>query len=253
MRGKRKRRGEDLESLLLGIAHEIRNPLNALNINSQLLSEYADMLPEWFPKKGEMKDIIASDLEVLRRLNDLVSEFLRLTRPPRPEFVVSDLNGIVEELLRFVEVEFRGRGIKIRFLPGKGPMMVLVDTKMVKQALLNVLLNGAEALDKEDKVLTLSTSREGEGFSLSVKDNGCGIAREERKKIFTLFYTTKGEGSGIGLPMVKKIMGAHHGTVRLRGRKGKGTTFVLHFPSAERFREIFRGKGGVRDLPEVVR
>ncbi len=166
---------------------------------------------------------------------------------------MTDLTRVVEEVLRFVEVEFRGRGIKIRFHPERGPMTVLVDEKMVKQALLNVLLNGAEALDKEEKVLTVSTSREGEEFSVSVEDNGCGIAREERKKIFTLFYTTKGEGSGIGLPMVKKIMGAHHGKVRLRGRKGKGSTFVLQFPSAERFREIFRERGGRRDLPEVVR
>jgi len=107
-----RKKHEELESLLLGIAHEIRNPLNALSINSQLLSEYADMLPDWFAKKGEMKEIISSDREVLQRLDDLVSEFIRVTKPPKPEFVVSDLNGIVEEVLRFVEVDFKGRGIK---------------------------------------------------------------------------------------------------------------------------------------------
>ncbi len=248
-----RKKHEELESLLLGIAHEIRNPLNALSINSQLLSEYADMLPDWFAKKGEMKEIISSDREVLQRLDDLVSEFIRVTKPPKPEFVVSDLNGIVEEVLRFVEVDFKGRGIKVRYMPGKGPLTVLVDEKLVKQALLNILLNAAEALDKEEKKIEVCTKKEEGGVSVSVEDNGCGIGREERGEIFSLFYTTKSRGSGVGLPMVRKIMDVHHGKVRVKGRKGSGTKFSLQFLPARKFRDIIDGAPGERFLPEVVR
>jgi len=138
-------------------------------------------------------------------------------------------------------------------MPGKGPLTVLVDEKLVKQALLNILLNAAEALDKEEKKIEVCTKKEEGGVSVSVEDNGCGIGREERGEIFSLFYTTKSRGSGVGLPMVRKIMDVHHGKVRVKGRKGSGTKFSLQFLPARKFRDIIDGAPGERFLPEVVR
>lgn len=253
MARKKKVTQEELDSALSGIVHEIRNPLNALNINNQLLSDYAYLLPDWFEKKEEMQEIIGSNMRVLSRLNDLISEFLRFTRPKKPEFVVIDLNRIVEEVIRFVEVDFRGRGIRVKFYPGDGSYPVLVDEKMVKQALLNVLLNAAESLDKEEKIIKVTSGRENDDYFVTVKDNGCGIGRKERKKVFSMFYTTKSEGSGLGLPIVQRIMKAHHGNTRLRSRKNKGTEFTLGFLPENRFRKILStSNSGVR-LPEVIK
>ncbi len=253
MARKKKVSQEELESALSGIAHEIRNPLNALSINNQLLSEYTFLLPEWFEKKGEMQEIIDSNLRVLNRLNDIVSEFLRLTRPKKPEFVVTDLNRVVEEVVRFVEVDFRGRDIKVRYSPLDAPCPVLVDEKMVKQALLNVLLNAAESLDKEDKTIRVTTGKEENFYFVTVKDNGCGIERKDRGKVFSVFYTTKSEGSGLGLPIVKGIMRDHHGKIRIRSRKRKGTEFTLSFLPEESFREVLAKKHRGGYLPEVVK
>jgi signal transduction histidine kinase len=253
MARKKKVTQEELDSALSGIVHEIRNPLNALNINNQLLSEYAYLLPDWFEKKEEMQEIIGSNMRVLSRLNDLISEFLRFTRPRKPEFVVTDLNRIVEEVIRFVEVDFRGRGIKVKFYPGDGSYPVLVDEKMVKQALLNVLLNAAESLDKEVKIIKVTSGRKNNDYFVTVKDNGCGIGREERKKVFSVFYTTKSEGSGLGLPIVQKIMKAHHGNIRLRSRKDKGTEFTLGFIPENRFRKILSTRNSGVRLPEVIK
>lgn len=253
MARKKKVSQEELESALSGIAHEIRNPLNAMSINNQLLSEYTFLLPEWFEKKGEMQEIIESNIRVLNRLSDIISEFLRLTRPKKPEFVVTDLNRVVEEVIRFVEVDFKGRGIKVRYSPGEGSYPILVDEKMVKQALLNVFLNAAESLDKEEKSIKVSSGEEEDLYFVTVKDNGCGIERKERKKVFSVFYTTKSEGSGLGLPIVKKIMREHHGKIRVRSRKKKGTEFTLIFLPEERFREILAKRNRGKYLPEVVK
>lgn len=253
MARKRKVSREELESVLSGIVHEIRNPLNALNINNQILSEYADLLPEWFDRKGEMQEIIDANIRVLSRLNDLVSEFLRFTRPLKPEFIVVDLNRIVEEVNRFVEADFRGRGIKLKVSHGKGPYPVLVDEKMVKQALLNVLLNAAESLDKDEKVIEVMTGKEKDDYFVAVRDNGCGIGRNERKKIFSVFYTTKSEGSGIGLPIVNRIVKEHHGNIRIRSRKNRGTEFTLFFLPEYRFRKILAKKDRGAYLPEVIK
>lgn len=250
---KRKVSQEELESVLSGIVHEIRNPLNALNINNLLLAEYADLLPEWFAKKDEMKEIIDANTRVLSRLNDLVSEFLRLTRPPRPEFVVSDLNKVVEEVVRFVDVDFRARDIRVKYVPGRGPYPVLVDEKMIKQALLNILLNAAESLDKKKRNIRVVTGSEERGFFVSIIDNGCGIGRNDRKKIFSVFYTTKSGGSGLGLPIVKKIMREHHGKIRIRSRKEKGTEVSLVFPPESKFKAVIAAKNRGKYLPEVVR
>ncbi len=253
MTGKRRIPREEFESLLSGIAHEIRNPLNALTINTQLLLEYTGMLPEWFPKKEEMTEILESNIKVLSRLNDLVSEFLRYSRPPSPEFASTDLNGLVREVLEFVEAEFRKRGIRLKVSLADEPLVVLVDGKMVKQALLNLLLNAADALDKEEKLVEVETGKKGGRPYVSVADNGSGIGREERKKIFALFYTTKQGGSGIGLPLVRKIMETHGGKVTLRSRKRKGSRFTLVFPTEAEFGKFIRGRGRNRLLPEVVR
>ncbi|RMG59334.1 MAG: sensor histidine kinase [Deltaproteobacteria bacterium] len=253
MSGTKKKSREEFDFLLRGIAHEIRNPLNALTINTQVLLEYADLLPDWFEKKKEMIEILQSNVRVLSRLNDVVSEFLRFSRLPRPEFAMSDLDGIVSEVISFVEGEFRKRGIRLRVsLSGDLPP-VLADEKLVKQALLNLLLNAADALDKEEKEVSVETGVKGESVFAAVSDNGVGISRDDRKKIFTVFYTTKREGSGLGLPLVKKIMDLHGGKVEVRSRRGKGSRFSLVFPPARQFEKHLRERERERHLPEVVR
>src|SRR5512134_2176524 len=131
----------DLGAVASGLAHEIRNPLNSLYINSQLLAELIEGLPDDLPGgRDELLSLARANMKVTERLNDLLTEFLRFARPPSMELIVTDLNRVVSDTLRFLEVDFGRRGIDLVARYHPGPLLLFADEKRLKQALLNVLL-----------------------------------------------------------------------------------------------------------------
>ena len=189
--GTRKRLA-DLGAVASGLAHEIRNPLNSLYINSQILVEILDALPDGATeRKEELLSLARANMKVTRRLNDILSEFLRFARPPSPELVVADLNRIVAETIRFLEVDFQRRGIALGAAFHPEPLPLFADEKKLKQALINVLLNAEEAMDKEEKIVRVATGLvKGRPF-VRVSDNGRGIPAKDRRQIFRLFFSTR--------------------------------------------------------------
>ncbi len=244
----------DLGAVASGLAHEIRNPLNSLSINSQILVEMLSALTDVAPeRKEELLSLARANMKVTQRLNDILTEFLRFARPPSMDLVVTDLNRVVADTVRFVEMDFARRGIDLSTRLDPGPLALFADEKQLKQALLNVLLNAEEALDKETKSIRVTTGKDRGRPFVRVTDNGRGIPAEDRKQIFRLFFTTRKNGSGLGLPIVRQIVRAHGGTVSVRSRERVGTTVTIVLPPEDKFKAAFAGPPGGRALPERVR
>jgi signal transduction histidine kinase len=233
----------DLGAVAAGLAHEIRNPLNSLYINSQLLEEMLNELPERsVPQKDDLLSLARANLKVTQRLNDTLSGFLRFARPPAMDLSLVDLNRIVEETLRFLEVDFSYHGVALKARYHGSPLPLLADEKQLKQALLNLLLNAEEALDKEEKAIRVTTGTRGGRPFVRIQDNGRGIPRADRRLIFRIFFTTRKNGSGLGLPIVRQIIHQHGGTISLRSREGNGTTVTVSLPFEAQFRAMFPGR-----------
>jgi len=251
--GTRKRLA-DLGAVASGLAHEIRNPLNSLYINSQILDEILADLPEGATdRKEELLSLARANMKVTRRLNDILSEFLRFARPPSPELVVADLNRVVAETIRFLEVDFARRGIGLTANCHTAPLPLFADEKKLKQALINVLLNAEEAMDKGGKIVRVTTGlAKGRPF-VRVSDNGRGIPKKDRRQIFRLFFSTRKNGTGLGLPIVRQIVREHGGKIGIRSREGKGTTVTISLPPEKEFKAQLSAESGERALPERIR
>jgi signal transduction histidine kinase len=233
----------DLGAVAAGLAHEIRNPLNSLYINGQLLEEMLSELPEKdVPQKRDLLSLARANLKVTQRLNDTLSGFLRFARPPAMELALVDLNRIVSETLRFLEMELAYRGITLKPKLYATPLPILADEKLLKQALLNLLLNAQEAMEKEEKVIHVTTGVGAGRPFVRIRDNGRGIPASDRRHIFRLFFTTRKNGSGLGLPIVRQIVRQHGGAIYIRSREGKGTTMTVALLFEEQFRAMFPGR-----------
>ncbi|RKY04830.1 two-component sensor histidine kinase [Candidatus Poribacteria bacterium] len=218
---------ERMETLARGLAHEIRNPLNAINAHLQLLQE--DISRGIGEERGreylERIDRIRGEVQ---RLNRILNDFLRYTRLPKPEPIPLDLSATVNEVLDFIEPESRRLGIEVERRLSPVPL-VRADPSQVKQAVLNLILNAHEAMPKGGR-MTVSVAPEGRFVKVEVEDTGEGIPEEVIDKIFEPFFSTKREGTGLGLSLVKRIMDEHGGQIRVRSRKGEGTAISLLFP-----------------------
>lgn len=251
--GTRKRLA-DLGAVASGLAHEIRNPLNSLYINSQLLVEMVQALPDSLgERRDDMLALARADMKVTQRLNDLLTEFLRFARPPVKELVVVNLNRIVADTLRFLEVDFSRRGVQLDVRLHPGPLPLFADDKQLKAALMNVLLNAEESMDKTPPCIAIETGiRRGRPW-VRVTDNGRGIPAADRKQIFKLFFTTRRSGSGMGLPIVRQVVRDHGGRITVRSREGVGTAITFSLPSEEAFKTATSLAAGKMLLPERVK
>jgi signal transduction histidine kinase len=158
------------------------------------------------------------------------------------ELALVDLNRIVSETLRFLEMELAYRGITLKPKLYATPLPILADEKLLKQALLNLLLNAQEALEKEEKVIHVTTGVGAGRPFVRIRDNGRGIPASDRRHIFRLFFTTRKNGSGLGLPIVRQIVRQHGGAIYIRSREGKGTTMTVALLFEEQFRAMYPGR-----------
>jgi signal transduction histidine kinase len=215
----------DLGRITSGIAHEVKNPLNSMVIHLEILrskmeSGTADPEPQL--------EILDSEI---RRLDRVVQTFLNFTRPVEVRMEPLDLNTIVNQVVALASMEAAERGVTIKkeLLPGQ--LIVKGDADMLKQALLNVILNGCQAMP-EGGILIVSTAvNEEDQARIIVSDSGIGIPDEARERIFNLYYTTKQGGTGIGLAQAFRAMQLHNGNIGFESKVGIGTTFEITLPT----------------------
>jgi PAS domain S-box-containing protein len=211
--------------LTSGVAHEVKNPINAIVLHLEVLRE---KLPELAPDSKRHMDVIGSEI---RRLDRVVQTLVDFSRPVELRLLETDLRRTLEDVALLAIPQATQLNIKLDRQIASEPLMVRIDADLIKQAVLNVVLNGIQAMGNSGGTLTLAAQREGSVISVDIRDQGPGIPLGLREKIFNLYFTTKKGGSGIGLAMTYRVMQLHNGTVEFESQDGLGTTFHLRFPA----------------------
>jgi signal transduction histidine kinase len=224
----RARRVEEQSALVgtiaAGIAHEIRNPLSTLRMNLQLLREdWENPITEREQKGRKRIDVLLRETE---RMETAVSDFVRFAAGHALRKEKTNLNALTGELLDFLAPQAERARIRIVRDFAKDLPPVEVDPNLIRQAILNLLVNAQQVLPTGGEI-RVRTEENGQFVKLAVADNGPGIPAEHREKIFNLYFSTKPGGTGLGLPMVKKIVEEHQGSVEVDTELNKGTTFTL--------------------------
>ncbi len=217
-----------------GVAHEVKNPINAIVLHLQLLQ---NKLQQDDPDTRRHMDVIGNEIHRLDRVVQILVDF---TRPRDLRLEDVDFRKLLESVSALAAPDAARHGVRVvQELPNHDlsnrdeALMVRVDSDLMKQAILNLVLNGVQAMN-EGGTLTLKARRDGEMIVAEVLDQGCGIPPAAQEKIFELYYTTKGDkgGSGIGLAQTYQIMQWHYGSVEFDSIVGAGTTFRLRLPAA---------------------
>jgi signal transduction histidine kinase len=213
-------------ALAAGLAHEIRNPLNVLSMNLQMLEEEISARAD----SGESLVYTAALQAEIRRLSNLVNNFLSYARPNQPRFESRDLSQLLRDLCAFVRPEFERRKLTLRqeLAPYLPP--VDLDEAQIRQAILNILMNATHILQPAGTVTVRSRVGPDGGAVVSIEDDGPGIKEENREKIFEIFYSSRGGGTGLGLPIAARIIEAHGGSISVESGPGQGACFILNLP-----------------------
>ncbi len=223
----RTQRLAQLGTLLAGFAHEVRNPLSTIGLNLQLvLEDFRE--PETARDKRTQKRLATLEAEV-RRLQKTLEEFLSFARAPEPKLVPVDLNERLRALVEFHEPEMSERGITLRFYPGADVGLVAADWDHLQAGVGNLLRNAKDATPRGGQIM-LSTARDGVHVLLRVTDTGAGIPADVQTHIFDPYFSTKKSGTGLGLPLVRRVAEEHGGSVTVQSEAGKGTQFTLRLP-----------------------
>jgi signal transduction histidine kinase len=245
-----------------GLAHEIKNPLSTIGLNAQLLAEAIGELPAGQPITEEERGRVQRRIGTLRReadrLRDILEDFLTFAGELHLARQPADLNQVVEELVDFFLPQAERQGVRLRLLKAPAPAMASVDERMVKQALLNLMLNAVRAMEDAPSTPSSPNGRPRELLlrirpgvdddrrpvvAIHVADTGPGIPPDAAAKIFQPYFTTRSGGSGLGLPTARRIVEAHGGRLTFTSEPGQGAQFVAEFP--------VEGGKGVGGAPEA--
>ncbi len=219
-----------LTLLAAGVAHELGNPLNSLNIHLQLMERQARKL------KGKEGEELQQSIEICRgeinRLDSIVTQFLRAIRPARPQVQPENINATVEEAVRFFSAEIEARDIVVETELRSDLPLLQLDRNQMKQAFYNVIKNSFEAMRRRG-ILRIQTDMDESHVRVSFIDTGGGMSAETLSHVFEPYYTTKGSGTGLGLLIVRRIVREHGGELAIESTEGKGLTLTIRLPLKE--------------------
>ncbi len=227
---------EAVKSLAAGVAHEIGNPLNSLNIHLQVVERKV---------KKQVDPAVATDLlesleiarNEIKRLDFIVEKFLNAVRPSRPNPQTIDLNDLIKDALNFIGPEVADRRIAVTLELGEELPLLHVDQDQMKQVFYNLIRNSCQAMGTSGE-LTIRTGHTDENVYITFADNGPGIPADQVSRVFEPYYTTKKTGSGLGLLIVHRIVHDHGGEVEFKSREGTGTEVTVFLPRAEKLRRF---------------
>ena len=211
-----------LGEMATGLAHEIRNPLAGI---AGVIEIIGRDLPASSPARSVVKDV----RQEISRINQIVTDLLQTARPHPPRVRKSDLNVTVEHAVMLGRQQALAKSVEINLRKDPSLPEVEHDSDQIHQVLLNLLLNSLQAIDQRGRI-DVTLSRQGSTATVEVTDTGRGIAPEHLPNIFRPFYTTKGEGTGLGLSLARRIIEDHQGRIDVTSTVGKGTTFAVVLP-----------------------
>lgn len=221
---KRNEKLSAMGELASGVAHEIRNPINAIGMIAQRLNK------EFIPtsNESEYSDITKLLRKEVDRVNKIITQFLSYSKPIDLSIKKINIKSYFEDIFRLFEAQAKQKSISF-ILKSVDSFNVSIDPDLIKQALLNVIQNAFDAVGDGGEVQLNYYKRE-KSFIIEIADNGSGISTENQKKIFDLYFTTKKEGNGLGLSISQKIIAQHNGTISINSKINKGTIFKITLP-----------------------
>jgi signal transduction histidine kinase len=216
-----------LGHLAAGVAHEIRNPLNAIGMGLQRLKR--EFLPPEPSEKEEYLSFTELILKEIRRVNEIVEQFLTLSRPFKLDLKPSSLQELLNHLKTLFQEEASSHGITLQVQMNSGLPLVSMDMDRLTQAFINIMKNGMQSMERGG-ILRIETHPHRDRMEVIISDTGAGIPPEQMDKIFNYYYTTKEGGVGLGLPIAHRIIEAHGGQLKVESRVGSGTRVTVTLP-----------------------
>lgn len=218
-----------LGQLSAGVAHEIRNPLAAVNLNLQ-------MLKRRFTEEATEYNYINTALQGVDRISRIVEVTLNFSRPTMPDIKEININTLIPSTLDMTESVLKRKEIMVELKLSDDLPLVAADVKQMQQVFINLITNAADAIKTKGQVVVEtyveygSKQLEGDFVVVAIRDNGIGISPEELQKIFNPFFTRKAEGTGLGLPITQRILHQHNGVIDVESTVGAGTSFYVKLP-----------------------
>ena len=212
------------------IAHEIRNPLNYINLTlDHLRSKFR---PAETEKSASFEKLTSQLKAEVARINQQISDFLNYSRPAKANLRPIDARHVIEDSLRIVEAEAEEKHIKIALVEQENVSQVMGDPEFLRSVFNNLFINAVQSMEATGGNLNVKISPEDGFVRFDIADTGAGISEENIPKIFEPYFSTKETGTGLGLAIVHKIVDVHHGTIDVHSREGKGTNFTIKLPKA---------------------
>jgi PAS domain S-box-containing protein len=210
--------------LIAGVAHEIRNPLSGIKINTQVLARKKDA-------PTMEKQLLESTLEGIEKIQKIVEDMLDYAKPRVAEYKKEAINPIVEKSLDVLNVQLKNANILTSFERGEKLPQLKLDRHQIQQVLINMMLNAIHAMDKGGALTVRTFLTDSGGVGVEVKDTGVGISATHLKRIFDPFFTTKSRGTGLGLSISQKLLENHGALIDVASEEGKGSVFTIRFPA----------------------
>lgn len=224
--------------LAAGVAHELGNPLNSINIHLQVLQRSLSKLNLEDKPKEKVKKSLQSCIKEVSRLDSIIVHFLKAIRPSIPDFKELNLLPIIEEVLHLKEKELSSKKINVQLETQSKDPLINGDMEQIKQVFFNVIGNAMDAISDLSEIRII-ISWENDFIAVQIVDHGIGIKKENVSKVFEPYFTTKRKGNGIGMMIVHRIMRNHGGEVGIDSKYGSGTIVTLKFPrKGERYRYL---------------
>lgn len=211
-----------LGEMVAGVSHEIKNPLGIIQSTAELLNN----MPDADENQKKLSNVIT---EESIRLNRIVTEFLDFARPHELNLHNFNLNEIIQKNIDFLKPEIDKKGIKVETNLDSKRFQITADQDLLHRVIMNLIINAMQAITGEGKI-NINVAEERGGYNIDIIDSGCGISDENLNKIFNPFFTTKEKGSGLGLPIVRKIVEGHGGNIDIESAEGEGTRVILNLP-----------------------
>jgi two-component system sensor histidine kinase HydH len=214
-----------LGEMVAGVSHEIKNPLGIIQSTSELLTS--------MPNADEKQKMLSSVItEESIRLNRIVTDFLEFARPHKLDLNECHIEEVIRKNITFLKPELEGKGIVVLDKMNGRSFKLQADDDMLYRALMNIFINSIQAIDNAGSI-TVNVDEDKGGYRIEIEDTGTGISKENMKKIFNPFFTTKDKGTGLGLAIVRKIIEGHQGTIDVESQEGSGTKVIIRLPKKQ--------------------
>lgn len=235
-----------LTLLAAGVAHEIGNPLNSLDIHLQLLKRKIGKLE--FGVREPLQEHLQTARDEIGRLDSILKQFLQAVRPSTPKRESRNLHAILHDSLKLIQPELESRSIAVELKLAQELPLLDLDPGQFQQVFYNLLRNAYQALSGDDGRITLRSRHTDYEVELSIEDNGSGISPEHMGAIFEPYRTTKSSGSGLGLLIVRRIVREHGGEISIESEEGEGTCVTIHLPRQQKNARLLETPDPVIDL-----